>query len=182
MFRFKQSTIGLMIAGLVMAAAVTAHAKPSSSEAIAEANATIEKFKKADPGLDKFFDAAAGYAVFPNAGKGGLGVGVAHGEGVLFVKGRPVGTTKMTQVSVGATAGGQAFSEIIFFQSVAALTSFQRGETKFAGQVSAVALKSGASANAKYQEGVAVFTATKGGLMLEASVGGQTFSFEPFAK
>lgn len=178
MFRFKQSTIGLVIAGLVMAAGVTAHAK--DSELIAEAQATVEKFKRADPGLEKFFERSAGYVVLPNAGKGGLGVGAAHGEGVLFVKGKPVGKASMTQVTIGAVAGGQGFSEIIFFETVAAVTSFQRSEMKFAGQVSAVALKSGASANAKYQDGVAVFTATKGGLMLEAAVGGQKFSFEPF--
>jgi lipid-binding SYLF domain-containing protein len=179
MFRIKGSTIGLVIAGLVFTVAMTAHAK--DSEMVSEAHATIEKFKKADPGLSSFFDRSAGYAVFPNAGKGGLVVGGAHGEGVLFVKGKPVGKASMTQVSIGAQAGGQGFSEIIFFETVAAVTSFQRGETKFSGQVSAVALKSGASADARYQEGVAVFTATKGGLMLEASVGGQKFSFEPFA-
>lgn len=180
MFRFKHSTIGMVIAGLILTAAVAAQAK--DSDLIAEAQTTVSQFKKADPGLERFFERSAGYVVFPSAGKGGLGVGAAHGSGVLFIKGQPVGKASMTQLTIGAQAGGQAFSEVIFFESASTLTDFQKGEMKFSGSISAVALKSGASANAKYTDGVAVFTATKGGLMLEAAVGGQKFSYEPFMR
>jgi lipid-binding SYLF domain-containing protein len=166
---------------VILAAAATAHAT-TDNELVADAKETVAKFKKTDPGLVSFFDRSAGYAVFPSAGKGGLGIGGAHGTGVLFIKGQPVGKTSMTQVTIGAQAGGQAFSEVIFFETAAALTNFQTGEMKFSGSVSAVALKAGASANAKYTEGVAVFTGTKGGLMLEAAVGGQKFSYEPFVR
>jgi lipid-binding SYLF domain-containing protein len=175
----KHSTIGIVVAGLILGATLTARAE-SDRELIADAQATVAKFQKADPGMTRFFERAAGYAVFPDAGKGGLGIGGAHGTGVLFIKGQPVGKTTMTQVTIGAQAGGQAFAEVIFFETVATVTNFQKGEFKFSGSVSAVALKSGASAAAKYTDGVAVFTATKGGLMLEAAVGGQKFSYEPF--
>jgi lipid-binding SYLF domain-containing protein len=84
-------------------------------------------------------------------------------------------------VTVGAQVGGQEYSEVIFFQTPQVLADFKKGKSAFSAQASAVALTSGASANAKYQNGVAIFTATKGGLMAEASVGGQKFSFEPFA-
>src|SRR6185295_12473103 len=104
-----------------------------------------------------------------------------HGSGIVYEKGRAVGRATLNQVSVGAQIGGQEFAEIIFFETPAALAKFKTGNFAFSASISAVALKSGASANAKYTDGVAVFTATKGGLMLEAAVGGQKFAFEPFA-
>jgi lipid-binding SYLF domain-containing protein len=155
------------------------HAR-AADESVSKANETITLMKKADPGLSKFFSGAVGYAVFPKVAKGAIGVGGAHGSGVLFEGGAALGKTSLSQVSIGFQLGGQAYSEIVFFEKAAALTSFKQGKFAFAAQVSAVAIKSGASANAKYQEGVAVFTMTKGGLMYEASVGGQKFSYQPF--
>ncbi len=141
--------------------------------------AAIATFKKTDPSLEKFFETSAGYAVFPTITKGGMGVGAAHGGGEVMVHGAVIGTTSMTQVSVGAQLGGQQYSEIIFFENKDALESFKGGHFTMAAQVSAVAAAEGASANAKYSSGVAVFTVAKGGLMYEASVGGQKFSFHP---
>jgi lipid-binding SYLF domain-containing protein len=153
----------------------------AADDSVKKAKDTIALMKKADPGLAKFFSEAIGYAVFPNVGKGAMGVGGAHGSGVLFEAGAAIGKTTLTQVTVGFQFGGQAYSEVVFFENTATLSNFKHGNFAFAAQVSAVAIKTGASANAKYQGGVAVFTMTKGGLMYEASVGGQKFGVQPFA-
>jgi len=146
------------------------------------ANTAIKDLKRADPGLSRFFDDAAGYAVFATVGKGAVGIGGAHGTGVLFEKGTSVGEATLTQVTVGLQLGGQAYSEVIFFETEKSLADFKKGGFAMAAQVSAVAASAGASANAKYVQGVSVFTLSKGGLMAEASVGGQKFSYRPFRK
>ena len=139
----------------------------------------IQLAKKADPGLQRFFDSAVGYAVFPSVGKGAIGVGGAYGRGELFEAGKLSGYCTLTQASVGFALGGQSYTELIFFEDNAALGRFKSGEFTFAAQASAVALRSGVSANAKYSDGVAVFTMEEAGLMYEASIGGQKFSFQP---
>ncbi len=154
--------------------------RADSSNMVANAQRTLALYQKADPGIQKFIDGSAGYAVFPGVAKGAVGIGGAHGTGVLFQHQAPIGKVTLSQVSVGAQLGGQEYSEVIFFETPAALSDFKHEKTSLSAQVSAVALKSGASANAKYRDGVAIFTATKGGLMAEASVGGQKFGFEPF--
>ena len=151
----------------------------------------------------KFFKNSYGYALFPTIGKGAIGIGAAHGSGRVYVGGKYVGDTSMTQLSIGLQLGGQAFREIIFFQNKAAFTAFTSGNFEFGAQASAVAITAGASAQAGtsgtaagasgtenkattgkggYQKGVAVFTVTEGGLMYEASIGGQKFSYEPRKK
>jgi lipid-binding SYLF domain-containing protein len=142
-----------------------------------EAEQARTEIRKADAGQQKFLDHAAGYAVFPNVAKGALVVGGAGGKGIVFEKGKAVGRTTLSQATVGAQIGGQAYYEIIYFETADALAAFKKGEWTMAAQVSAVALKSGVSANAAYKDGVAVFTLTKGGAMAEASVGGQKFSY-----
>jgi lipid-binding SYLF domain-containing protein len=149
---------------------------------VKEARETIALFKKTDPGLSRFVDHAVGYAVFPTVTKGAVGVGGASGSGIVFEKGKAVGKAHVTQGTVGAQIGGQTYSEVIFFETVPALTDFKNGALALAAQVSAVAASAGAAKDAKYQDGVAVFTHRKGGLMAEASVGGQKFRFEPFGK
>src|SRR5262249_19842906 len=148
----------------------------------AEGQQAVEAFKKADPGLQKFFDEAAGYAVFPSIGKGAVGIGAAHGKGLVYEKGQLAGEAAMTQVTIGLQLGGQTYSELIFFETKEALDSFKESKTEFSAQVSAVAAAEGASKNAKYAQGVAVFTLAKGGLMYEASLGGQKFKFTPLKK
>jgi lipid-binding SYLF domain-containing protein len=113
-------------------------------------------------------------------GKGAIGVGGAAGNGTLYEHGSAVGSAKMKQVSVGFQFGGQAYREVIFFESQEALDRFKGDKFEFAGQASAVALTKGASANVKYRDGVLVFTQQKGGLMYEASIGGQKFDFTSF--
>jgi len=141
------------------------------------ASITISKFKTEDPTLDRFFQSAAGYAVFPNVGKGAIGVGGAYGKGVVYENGSVVGYTSLSQGTIGLQLGGQAYSEIIFFESAASLSNFKYGNMEFSAQASAVAATAGASADADFEEGVAVFTMAKGGLMYEASIGGQKFSY-----
>jgi lipid-binding SYLF domain-containing protein len=153
---------------------------PARADEHADVLKTISEMTKKDSGLTKFFKGAAGYAVFPTIGKGAIGIGGAHGDGELIVGGAALGETSMTQVTIGFQLGGQSYSEIIFFENQKTLSDFQKGDFEFAAQVSAVALKAGASANAKYSNGVAVFTMAKGGLMYEASVGGQKFGYKPY--
>ena len=142
-----------------------------------KAQTTMVEFKKVDSGMANFASKAYGYAVFPSIGKGAIGIGGAAGKGVVYEKGKVAGGVNMTQISFGFQFGGQAYSEVIFFEDAAAFERFKENELQFAAQVSAVALKSGISANAKYSDGVVVFTMAKGGLMYEASVGGQRFKF-----
>ena len=159
---------------------------------------TIKVFRDAGES-GKFFANSYGYAVFPTIGKGGFVVGAAHGSGRVYRKGAYVGDASMTQVTVGAQFGGQAYSQIIFFQHKAAFDEFTSGNFEFGAQASAVAITAGASAQAgssgasagasgtqqsaktagRYYKGMAVFTVAKGGLMYEASIGGQKFSFKP---
>ncbi len=139
----------------------------------------IAKFKAADPSIRKFFDNAAGYAVLPSVGKGAIGVGGAYGRGELHEGGQMVGYCDMSQATIGLQLGGQAYSEVIFFEDAAALNDFKHNDFAFSANASAVAAKAGASATADYEDGVLVFTMTKGGLMFEASIGGQKFTYEP---
>ncbi|MBL9166377.1 MAG: hypothetical protein JNN07_01410 [Verrucomicrobiales bacterium] len=152
---------------------------PSLQQEVAQA---IENFKKADPGLQRFFSTAAGYAVFPGVGKGGLVLGGAHGNGLAYEGGKLIGRASVTQVTFGAQIGGQRFAEIIFFETPAALARFKSSKLEMSAQLSAVAAAEGASKNAKYVDGVAVFTQAVKGLMAEASIGGQKLKFKDLAE
>ena len=149
-------------------------------EIIAESKEAKQAFLETDKGMDNFFGQCYGYVIFPNVGKGGLGVGGASGNGAAYKQGTFVGMAKLTQVSIGFQAGGQSFREVIFFEDKSGFDRFTENKIEFAAQVSAVAAAAGVSADAKYVDGVAVFTMAKGGLMYQASVGGQKFKFDPF--
>lgn len=136
-----------------------------------------EEFIKSDGLMKNLFNNAYAYVILPNVGKGGIGIGGAAGHGAVFHKGKLEGMAKMTQVTIGFQFGGQAYREVIFFEKEADLDRFKNDRLEFSAQASAVAVKTGASANAKYTNGVMIFTQTKGGLMYEASVGGQKFKF-----
>jgi lipid-binding SYLF domain-containing protein len=158
---------------------------------------TINVFRKAAES-GSFFDKAYGYAVFPSIGKGGVGVGGAYGKGRVYEKGKYIGDASMKQVTVGLQLGGQAYSQIIFFEDERALKQFTSGEFEFGAEASAVAITAGANAKANtagssagasatknkaanvgaYNKGMATFTVAKGGLMYEASIGGQKFSYK----
>jgi lipid-binding SYLF domain-containing protein len=129
--------------------------------------------------MDTILTAADSYAVFPTVGKAAVAIGGAYGKGVLYQHGKFVGYCDMTQASIGFALGGQAYTEIIVFKTPEALTRFKSGNFAFSAQATAVAVRAGAGANAKYDDGVAVFTMNEAGLMGEASVGGQKFSYVP---
>jgi lipid-binding SYLF domain-containing protein len=145
---------------------------------LSESKKAKSEFLKADSGMNKLFTSSYGYAIFPKIGKGGFIVGGSGGNGTVFKQGKEIGTARMDQVTVGAQVGGQTFREVIFFEDKNALDKFEGNKVEFSGQLSAVAVKSGASKNAKYTEGVAVFTQSTGGLMAEASIGGQKFTYK----
>ena len=144
-----------------------------------EAVAAVARFKRKDPSMQRFFNNAYGYAVFPSVAKGGLGLGGAYGKGEVYEQNNLVGYTSLTQGTIGFQLGGQVYSEVIFFKSRTNLDSFKQGNFEFSAQVSAVAATAGASADADFEEGIAVFTLAKSGLMYEASIGGQKFSYTP---
>ncbi len=135
------------------------------------------EFLEDDPDMQELFSSSHAYIILPNVGKGGLGIGGASGNGVAYEEGEMIGFARMTQLTIGFQAGGQVYSEVVFFEDKKAFDRFRENKIEMSAQVSAVAAASGASLNAKYVDGVAVFTRTKGGLMYEASVGGQQFKF-----
>ena len=162
----------------------------------------IENFRGA--GAGDFIDDAYGFAVFPSIGKGGIGIGGAHGKGEVFVGGKKVGKTKMSQITYGLQLGGQVYSQMIFFRDERAFDDFTSGNFEFGAQATAVALTAGAQASTtsggggntssgtdadsskvnaddkQYDKrsGMATFTIAKGGLMYEATLGGQKFKYE----
>ena len=144
-----------------------------------EAAMKMSMAKAKDPSLKMFFNDAAGYAVFPTVGKGGLVVGGAYGKGVLYERGKATAYCDLTQATVGAQVGGQAYTELIFFETPKALADFKAGDYTLSAQATAVALKSGAATNAKYSNAIAVFTTDESGLMAEAAIGGQKFTVAP---
>ncbi len=168
------------ISVIILMLSVFSIASYSQKNDVSEADKTIKEFKEKDSGMSKFFSSAYGYAVFPGIGKGGLGVGGAAGKGTLFKGGVAVADTKMSQITIGFQAGGQKYAEVIFFEDAETYEDFVSGNYEFAAQVSAVALTSGVSADAAYKDGLLVVTMTIGGLMYEASVGGQKFKVTPY--
>ena len=160
---------------------------------------TIEVFKKS-PIVETFFENSYGYAVFPTIAKGGVGIGGAYGKGQVYAQGKVRGTSKVFKATIGFQLGGQAFSEIIFFEDKRAYNDFTSGKFEFDAQASAVVITAGAQAKAgtegttasasagpatgkqassSYRKGMAVFVHIKGGAMYEATIGGQKFSYQP---
>ncbi len=131
------------------------------------------------PKLQSFKDKSYGYAVFPRVTKGAIGIGGAGGKGIVFKSHVPTGESTLSQATIGFQLGGQQYMEVIFFENEEAYKKFTNKKVKFDGQASAVAITAGASVDVAFKGGVAVFTHTRGGLMYEASIGGQHFSFKP---
>jgi lipid-binding SYLF domain-containing protein len=166
----------------VIAALAFTNAIAWDPDETAERNADAQQAKAdmlaKDPDMSRFFDSAVAYVIIPTVGKAGVGIGGARGKGLLYEGGEITADVTLTQLTVGFQWGGQAYSEFIFFKDDVALTDFKRGNYELGAQASAVAVTAGASADADYSEGVAIFTQAKGGLMYEASVGGQKFKVE----
>lgn len=152
---------------------------PKDTKLQNEVKASLAEFAKSNPKVEAHLHTAYAFAFFPKITKGGLGIGGAGGKGLVFDDKTVVGESRLAQATFGLQAGGQQYMEIILFEDQAAFDRFTAGKVKFSGQASAVALKDGASADIDYQDGVAIFTKTIGGLMAEASVGGQSFKYKP---
>jgi lipid-binding SYLF domain-containing protein len=167
---------GLVSLGGCATAPESAEGKASLGRDVASA---LSQARARDASLQAFLDKAYGYAVFPSVGKGAIGIGGAYGQGEVYERGRKFGYCDLSQATIGLQIGGQTYTEIIAFQDKAALENFKNGTMRFAGQATVVALKSGERANANYTDGVSVLTMSEQGFMLEAAIGGQSFSFQP---
>ena len=189
-FAARSVSIGAVLMSLLLSATASAGSYEDTIDAFRSARDTAP-----------FFDNAYGYAVFPTIGKGGLGIGGAHGAGRVYAQGRYVGDTEVTQITLGLQMGIQAFSQIICLQDRRSFESFTSGNFEFSAQATAVAITAGVSAQANtgggatagasggrhdanlahagYRKGMAIFTIARGGLMYEASLGGQKFSYRP---
>jgi len=163
----------------------------------ATADSDTAKLFKDSSQSSEFFQKSYGYAVFPTVGKGGIGIGAAHGSGHVYEQGKRIGRVTMNQLSVGLQLGGKAFSEIIFFKDKPALDQFTSGNFEFSADIGAIALTASANASVgttgadaggslsktdaatagEFKDGLAVFTIAKGGLMYNATVAGQKFSY-----
>ncbi len=179
-----RGTMTAAVAACVLTAGCSSYRGSEGNASTAEAagmdaRTVIDGFRAKDPSLGKFFDSAYGYAVFPKIAKGAAGIGAANGDGVVYEQGTLIGTSEMTQVTLGFQLGGQTYSEIVFFQNKWNLDAFKAGSFEFAANASAIAVESGAAATNDFSNGIAVFTMPRGGLMFEASIGGQKFSYRP---
>ena len=170
--------LALLAAAILGACGSTKPESEQNSDTLnADCNAAITRFKNRDSSIAKWFDKAHGYVVFPSIGKAGLFVGGAHGKGQVYEQGKMIGYSMVTQGTIGLQIGAQVFAEVIFFKDATALAAFKEGNWEAGAQATAVAVKEGASADADYSKGVKIFTLIDGGLMAEAAVGGQKFSY-----
>ena len=177
MMIMKIAVLACMLAGLVFSTA-RAGWDPADED---HAKAGVEFFKKNAPVLDRFFEKAYGYVVFPDVFKGGYFiVGEGHGNGYVYELNTLVGHSSITQFNVGPQLGGQSFSEIIFFKDKAELDNFKKGNYELNAQVEGVVATTGAATTIDYSHGVAVFVLPKAGIMAEATVGGQKFSYRQY--
>ena len=174
----KISTVLVVLFMAFTSATAQAWSPDNSNKLELSVAQSILTAREKDPALAKWFDTAYAYAVFPKVGKGGIGIGGAHGKGLVIRGDATVAKTSLSQVTIGFQLGGQVYSQFIMFKDKTAFDSFARGNFEMGAQVSAVAITLGASADANYDGGVAVFTIAEGGLMYEASVGGQKFKYK----
>jgi lipid-binding SYLF domain-containing protein len=188
------------MAGAGVAALLLAVPTSTRAREVKDYSKAIDDFKKI-PVVAKFFDGAHGYAVFPSIGKGGLGIGGSHGKGQVYRGGQVIGFTSTSDISIGLQAGGQAYSQIIFFQNEESLNRFTGGNFEFDASASAIAVQASAeagastegsgaaasgsktsnksTAGANYEHGMAIFTMAKGGLMYAATIAGQKYGYKP---
>jgi lipid-binding SYLF domain-containing protein len=167
-----------VVAGLLGSCATAPASREDKAALVAEATARLQQMSTEDSELGALVKRSHGYSMFPNVGKGGLGVGGAYGRGVVYERGRHIGYCDVTQATLGLQAGGQSFSELLLFEDQAALDRFKAGQFGLAADASAVVMKSGSAASANFVNGVAVVVQPLGGAMFEASIGGQQFTYK----
>lgn len=195
---YKYTVTLLTAISLLIAMPAFADKKDKAAKKEREFQEAVTKFKQS-ASVSQYFQNAYGYALYPTIGKGGMGIGGSGGSGRVFAQGSQTGTSSVGGVSIGFQFGGQAYSQVIFFQNKAAYDKFTSGKFEFGAQAQAIAIQASAGASAgttgnnaeasgtgsagaakgDYTNGMVVFTAAKGGLMYEASLGGQKYSFKP---
>lgn len=182
--RFVAVLAVMMVGGLMAGCAATPNPGTESDKALlrSQVQAVIADFKREDPTIQRFFETAEAYVVFPEVVTGALIVGGAHGDGEVYQKGQLIGYADVSQGSFGAQIGGQKYAEVIFFQNEGALVDFKYGTLEFDARATAIAASRGAAEAANYRRGVIIFTLPQGGLMAQAAVGGQKFRFLPVSK
>ena len=164
---------------LLVGGCATAPERGDRRQLTDEGTDTLKQMQTIDPSLSTLLANSPGYAVFPSVAKGAAVVGGSYGRGEVYEGGNFIGYADITQATVGLQAGGQEFREVVVFESPQDVERFKAGKLTLAANVSAVALKTGAAASARYTDGVAVFVQPIGGLMFEAAVGGQQFTYQP---
>ncbi len=179
--QLRTSKMATVVLALLVSITLSAQVDGWNPELESESQEALSTILERTPKLESFKNEAYGYVVFPRITKAAIAVGGAAGNGIVYKGDVVVGTTHLKQATVGIQFGGQQYVEVIFFESEETFEKFTNGKLKFDAQASAVAFKAGAAVDAAYQDGVAVFTATKGGLMYEASIGGQHFKYEEIA-
>ena len=172
-----QSTMIAMI--MLISLGLSAQIGGWKADLIEDSEKALAEMIEKQPKLQSFKDKSYGYAVFPKVTKGAFGVGGAGGKGIVYKNHVPMGESTLSQVTIGFQAGGQQYKEVIFFENAKAYEKFTNKKVKFDGQASAVAITEGGSVDVAFKDGLAVFTQTSGGLMFEASIGGQHFSYKP---
>jgi lipid-binding SYLF domain-containing protein len=170
----------IVLAALAMGSSASGQSTSKEKKLVQDSKVAEKEFVATDGLMESLFANSYGYVIFPNVGKGGVGIGGAAGNGILYDKGTITGSAKLTQVSIGFQFGGQAYREVIFFETKNDIDRFKENRFEFSAQASAVAVTAGVSANVKYKDGVMIFTQQKGGLMYEASIGGQKFNYTGF--
>jgi lipid-binding SYLF domain-containing protein len=169
----------MLLAGAGCSSSAAPKHEEEAKSLATDSAAALDGFKNEDPSLMPLLDKAVGYAIFPEIGKGGFIAGGSYGKGQVYEGGKKIGYADITQATFGLQAGGQTFDELLVFMRQEDMDAFKGKEFKLAGNVSAVAIKSGAAGTADTSKGVIAFVRTKGGLMAEASIGGQRFRFQP---
>ena len=179
---FMRFTTGLalvtVVAGLLGSCATAPASREDKAALVGAATTRWQQMRQEDPALGALVQRSYGYALFPDVGKAGLGVGGAYGRGVVYERGQHIGYSDLTQGTVGVQVGGQSFSELLVFESKAALDRFKAGQFGFAAGASAVVLKSGVATTPNFVDGVAVVVQPIGGVMVEAAIGGQQFTYQ----
>jgi lipid-binding SYLF domain-containing protein len=166
-----------IVAGLLVGCATAPASRPEREALLTESASALQRMRAEDPEVGALVRRGSSYALFPTVTKGGLVVGGARGQGVLYEQGRHTAYCDLTQGTVGLQAGAQSFSELLVFESKAALDRFKAGQLAFATDASAVVLKTGvATADVPFVDGVAVVVSPIGGAMVEAAIGGQQFT------
>lgn len=181
----KNNFIRLAIFALtvfILPHALKAQDEKEKQKILSESVKAKEAFIKKDPSMSALFASSYGYVIFPKITKAGLVVGGSGGYGAVYEHGKSIGTAKAAQVTVGAQIGAQSYREVIFLENKDVLDRFKDNKVEFSAEISAVAVKSGVAKTAKYTNGVAIFTDDLGGLMAEASVGGQKFTYKPLVE